>query len=40
MRTKGLLIAITVWLGSVAAVTGQLQHPTLLRNHQAIKYES
>lgn len=40
MRNKGLLIAIAVWLGSVAAVTGQLQHPTLLRNHPAIKYDS
>ena len=40
MRTRGYLIAIAVWLGSVAAVTGQLQHPTLLRNHQAIKYDS
>ena len=40
MATKGYLVAIAVWLGSVAAVTGQLQHPTLLRNHQAIKYDS
>ncbi len=40
MRTRGLLVAITVWLASVAAVTGQLQHPTLLRNHNAIKYDS
>ena len=40
MRTKGLLIGIAVWIGSIAAVTGQLQHPTLLRNHQAIRYDS
>jgi hypothetical protein len=29
-----------VWVGSVGAVAGQLQHPTLLRNHPAIRYES
>jgi len=40
MRHKGLPIAIAVWLGSVAAVAGQLQHPTLLRNHPAIRYDS
>ena len=40
MRTKGLLIGTAVWLGSIVAVTGQLQHPTLLRNHQAIRYDS
>jgi hypothetical protein len=37
---KGLLIAVAVWIGSVGAVAGQLQHPTLLRNHAAIRYES
>ena len=40
MRNKGLLIATAVWLGSVGAVAGQLQHPTLLRNHAAIRYDS
>jgi hypothetical protein len=40
MRHKGLLIAVAVWLGSVGVVAGQLQHPTLLRNHAAIRYES
>ena len=38
MRNKGLFIAIAVWLGAVATVAGQLQHPTLLRNHSAIRY--
>ena len=40
MRHKGLLIAVAVWVGSVGAVAGQLEHPTLLRNHPAIRYES
>jgi hypothetical protein len=40
MTHKGLLIAAAVWLGSVGAVAGQLQHPTLLRNHKAIRYDS
>ena len=40
MRHKRLVIAIAVWLASVAAVTAQLQHPTLLRNHPAIRYDS
>ncbi len=40
MTHKGLLIAAAVWLGSVGAVAGQLQHPTLLRNHSAIRYDS
>src|SRR4029453_6176442 len=40
MGHKGLLIAGAVWLGSVGAVAGQLQHPTLLRNHAAIRYDS
>jgi hypothetical protein len=30
--------AITVWLGSVG-VAAQLQHPTLLRNHPAVRYD-
>ena len=40
MTHKGLLIALAVWLGSVGVVAGQLQHPTLLRNHSAIRYDS
>src|SRR5688572_2284175 len=40
MTHKGLLIVAAVWLGSVGAVAGQLQHPTLLRNHAAIRYDS
>ena len=40
MRHKGLLIAVAAWLGSVGVVAGQLQHPTLLRNHAAIRYDS
>jgi hypothetical protein len=40
MTHKGLLVAGAVWLGSVGAVAGQLQHPTLLRNHAAIRYDS
>jgi len=40
MRHKGLFIAAAVWLGSVGVVAGQLQHPTLLRNHKAIRYDS
>jgi hypothetical protein len=40
MLNPRLLTALVVWMASVAAVTGQLQHPTLLRNHPAIKYDS
>ena len=40
MTHKGLLIAVAIWLGSVGVVAGQLQHPTLLRNHPAIRYDS
>jgi len=40
MTHKGLLIAVAIWLGSVGVVAGQLQHPTLLRNHSAIRYDS
>jgi len=40
MRHKGLLIAAAVWVASVGALTGQLQHPALLRNHPAIRYDS
>jgi hypothetical protein len=38
MKNKGLVIAGVFWLGTVGAVAGQLQHPTLLRNHPAIGY--
>ena len=40
MKNKGILIAATLWVCAVAAAAGQLRHPTLLRNHPAIKYES
>ena len=40
MHTTGILLTAAVWLAAVAAASGQLQHPTLLRNHPAIKYES
>jgi hypothetical protein len=40
MRNRGLLLATAVWLGSVGVVAAQLQHPTLLRNHPAIRYDS
>jgi hypothetical protein len=40
MTHKGLFVAAAVWLGSVGAVAGQLQHPTLLRNHKEIRYDS
>lgn len=40
MTHKGLLFAAAVWLGSVGTIAGQLQHPTLLRNHTAIRYDS
>jgi hypothetical protein len=40
MTYKGLFVAAAVWLGSVGAVAGQLQHPTLLRNHKEIRYDS
>jgi hypothetical protein len=40
MTHKGLFLAAAVWVGSVGAVAGQLQHPTLLRNHAAIRYDS
>jgi hypothetical protein len=35
----GILIAAAIWLGAAGAVAGQLQHPSLLRNHPAIKYD-
>jgi hypothetical protein len=38
MSNKGILIAVMIWLGAVGAVAGQLQHPSLLRNHPAIGY--
>ena len=37
---NGIVAAIALWVGTVAVVTGQLRHPSLLRNHPAIKYES
>jgi hypothetical protein len=40
MATKGILITAVVWLAAVGALTAQLKHPSLLRNHPAIKYES
>jgi hypothetical protein len=40
MHTTGILLTAAVWLVAVAAASGQLQHPTLLRNHPAVKYES
>lgn len=40
MTNKGLLVAGALWIGTVAVVGAQLRHPTLLRNHPAIKYES
>lgn len=40
MATKGILITAAVWLAAVAGIAGQLQHPSLLRNHPTIKYES
>ena len=40
MAHKGLILAVALWIGSVGAVAAQLQHPTLLRNHPAIRYDS
>jgi hypothetical protein len=40
MQLRGLSLATAVWLGSIVAVSGQLRHPSLLRNHSAIKYDS
>ena len=40
MKHKGILVAIAVWVGAVGVVAGQLKHPTLLRNHTAIRYDS
>src|SRR5688572_9169936 len=39
MNNKSILTAAVIWLGAVGAVAGQLQHPSLLRNHPAIKYD-
>jgi hypothetical protein len=39
MHTKRIFVALAIWLGAVAALAGQLQHPSLLRNHPAIKYD-
>ncbi len=38
--SKGIVLAAALWVGTAAIVAGQLRHPTLLRNHPAIKYES
>jgi hypothetical protein len=38
--TRRLFLAAAVWLVSIVAVAGQLRHPTLLRNHPAIRYDS
>jgi hypothetical protein len=38
MKNKRILVALTLWVCAVAAAAGQLQHPSLLRNHPAIKY--
>ena len=38
MRNKGIYFALVIWLGAVGVVAAQLQHPSLLRNHPAIKY--
>src|SRR5688572_11820419 len=38
MQHRGILIAVVVWLGALGTVSGQLQHPTRLRNHPAIGY--
>jgi hypothetical protein len=40
MKHRAILAAIAVWVGMVGAVAGQLRHPTLLRNHTAIRYDS
>jgi hypothetical protein len=40
MSNKRIFIAAALWLGTVGVVAAQLQHPSLLRNHPAIKYES
>ena len=38
MQHRSILIAVVVWLGALGTVSGQLQHPTRLRNHPAIGY--
>jgi hypothetical protein len=38
MPIRNIFLACAVWLAAVASVTGQLQHPLLLRNHPAISY--
>jgi hypothetical protein len=38
MQAKRLSLAFAMWLGAVCVVAGHLQHPTLLRNHAAVKY--
>jgi mono/diheme cytochrome c family protein len=38
MKRLGILCAALAWAGAVATAAGQLQHPSLLRNHPAINY--
>ena len=38
MRNRGIYLGIVIWLAAVGVVAAQLQHPSLLRNHPAIKY--
>src|SRR5687767_5438868 len=40
MKNKGIFIAAALWVCAVGAAAAQLQHPSLLRNHPAIKYAS
>jgi hypothetical protein len=40
MKNTRILVAAIVWLGAVGAVAAQLRHPSLLRNHPAINYDS
>jgi len=40
MKHKQILAAVALWVCAVAAAAAQLQHPSLLRNHPAIKYGS
>ena len=35
---RNILIAVAIWLGALGVVSGQLQHPSRLRNHPAIGY--
>ena len=35
---RNILIAVAMWFGALGVVSGQLQHPSRLRNHPAIGY--